>query len=290
VACQQGIDPQIKDSLIHLGLIPLERLSLRYMQSFQELTGALPFSSLSDIIREEDLGRIGSLALTQVSGKEVLHLQPPNGSCAKLQTLLLAHRDQAGLEELEKSVCQAFSVLFSQYGKGVNSEEPSAVPGAGCAELHMGHYLVFRAQQVAKRQRAAVVSTSQHTPSKVLRLVEGLGEIVLSSIRHLDCKPTSVSQDVVGLLHKANEESAKEMEVRVQTFLAAEERSGAGGFEFWGWDPKLQRAKNVWSQSDQVGVSAVLDPLGSKLSALQSAFAAAAVLLQIEGAVWSIGS
>ena len=156
VASQKTIHRDLKRRLISAGVIPLERLSLRYIRAVACVTGApvLGHSALRVMLTPavaegsatERFGTLKSVCVRRIGAKKYLQLVGQQQVKRPISTLVLRSRCSHALRELEETcrgVLRAVPRLF---------REPFILPGAGEAEIRAAAQLRGLRPQTAGAQ------------------------------------------------------------------------------------------------------------------------------------------
>eukprot|EP00899_Mesostigma_viride_P010456 jgi/Mesvir1/19411/Mv10441-RA.1 len=152
VGCQKLIHPHVKEYLLRLGMLPLERLSILHIGAVARLSGALvamsPRLPASRAQAVAVLGWLGRVQRMDVAGKSYLHLvaaasMPSCVRAAPVTTLVVCALSEAALDELAYVTAAGCRLLERAV------QTPVAVPGGGCFESLLAHHLRSRLQRLS---------------------------------------------------------------------------------------------------------------------------------------------
>ena len=131
VASQKLIHPRLQDLAVELGMVPLERLSLRYVQPVARCSGAHLLGSLDPAqVHAQGFGRIAGLESVTLAGRRLVKVRPfPGGPRAlPVATVVLGAADALAMRELRAVAAAALTTL------GRALAVPAVLPGGGCGE------------------------------------------------------------------------------------------------------------------------------------------------------------
>lgn len=163
-ASQKLIPASLQERLRANGILPLERLSLRFVGAVATVSGAHVLSSLESLLHPDELaacaGTVASITPGVLGGRPVTrilgcrdpagHDLGPDASRGHTQTLVLCAPNAAQLEELEGLAIRAVSVLR------LVPADPRILPGAGAWQLAAADHVRCKALSGHPREKAAL--------------------------------------------------------------------------------------------------------------------------------------
>lgn len=142
-ASQKLIHPFLKQYLHSLGIVALERLSLRHIAAVRDLSGALVLSTWDRLDQvQRSLGRLAMVDTRTIGKKTYILMNAVDGSdgtvpkatkrrLRPISTIILAAPDEPSYDELQATVDTTISTLTTLLNN------PILVAGGGVTDLHV---------------------------------------------------------------------------------------------------------------------------------------------------------
>lgn len=170
--CQKVIHPRVKSHLRSKGILFVDRLGIKPMAYIQDLTGAIPVSSVLVVPSANNCGQLTSVRHRLFHGRSYLHLER-SGSC--VSTLFLCAGLEEQLAELHAVVQSAVTGLYSIL------QRPRGLCGGGCWQIHLANMV----RCMVEEKNPELTSQLQITKSQLLSAAAPFAESLEAAARSL---------------------------------------------------------------------------------------------------------
>lgn len=275
VACQKTIQPYVKSKLINRGILPLERLSLRHIEQFKQVSQAHVLSELS-LHNLDDHTVIGSLKLMNevlINGRSYIHIEGHEQNNPRT-TLILHTAFQHQVSDLEY-MCQKALKLLCRIASSGTTE---MVPAGGISELALAQFLNQKVATYCDANKKLSVRM-KHVLTSFSGMIETTLHDYIYNLRYKErTREQEMSRDeLIQQLTRLNMSLISSLtEQQHGSQSAARERSSAPrGLVF--------NRTNVATMVRVAEVDSAWDMLPAKKEAIQSALEYAITITNIDG-------
>jgi hypothetical protein len=158
ILCQKLIHPVVRHYALSLGILPIERLSIRHINAVHTITGGTVLSSLSHNVATKDVcGKIASIEEKLIGKRKYLQMTPISNKSSgdAISTMVLCGVDEPAIDELHDTINSTLAVMTQCL------TQPMMLPGGGCTEAMIAQHI----RRCIDLQRHHTVADSKQSPS-----------------------------------------------------------------------------------------------------------------------------